>query len=469
MLKLLRNKKTAKKIWIALAVLILPAFLFWGMGSAIRNKETSDYAGTVLGRRVSLREYKEALDAVKNTAIIRFGADLSEAKEHLNMEKQAWERIALLWEAKKRKIKVEDADVIQTIESFPFFARNGAFQEKLYADSLRYTFRIQAREFEEEVRQNLILAKLFTQIASKVKLSDEDIRKEYHKLNQEISIYYIAGLPLNFAGELRPSGQVLKEYFNKNRIQFKQPLCFNLEYVTLNSEEKTRHTLALLRKNKDLAATAKEANLKIKETGLFSQDETIPEIGWQPQIVELAAKAEAGQFLQPLQIDKQFFILRLKDKKEAFIPAFDAIKEKVQEAYIKTTSRTLAQEKIGECLKKLNELAATQPKTIEFAKISGHYGLKYGETAPFVFGTYIEGIGASDELWLKANELNENNFSSIINQPTGFFIIRLKSRGVINEQKFEKERLEFAKKILLQKENETFASFLEELFKNAQQ
>ena len=56
MLKLLRHKNTAKRIWIGLAILILPAFLFWGMGSALRNKEGPAYAGTVFGRKVSLLE-----------------------------------------------------------------------------------------------------------------------------------------------------------------------------------------------------------------------------------------------------------------------------------------------------------------------------------------------------------------------------------------------------------------------------
>ena len=39
MLRALRNKKTAKKVWIVLAVIIVPAFVLWGSGSLLRSKE----------------------------------------------------------------------------------------------------------------------------------------------------------------------------------------------------------------------------------------------------------------------------------------------------------------------------------------------------------------------------------------------------------------------------------------------
>ena len=65
MLKKLRNKKTAKRIWIVLAILILPAFVLWGAGSFMRNKEKGEsaYAGKVFGRTVSTLEYQDALCA----------------------------------------------------------------------------------------------------------------------------------------------------------------------------------------------------------------------------------------------------------------------------------------------------------------------------------------------------------------------------------------------------------------------
>ena len=58
MLKKLRKKKTAKRIWVILTILILPAFVFWGFGSFMRSKEEITYAGKIFGKKVPFQEYR---------------------------------------------------------------------------------------------------------------------------------------------------------------------------------------------------------------------------------------------------------------------------------------------------------------------------------------------------------------------------------------------------------------------------
>ena len=59
MLKFLRNKKTAKKVWIGLAIIIIPAFALWGFGGASRNKEETASVGKIFGHSVSIIEFKK--------------------------------------------------------------------------------------------------------------------------------------------------------------------------------------------------------------------------------------------------------------------------------------------------------------------------------------------------------------------------------------------------------------------------
>lgn len=182
MLKLLRHKKTAKKIWIGLAIMVLPAFLFWGLGSAIRGKNENEYIGKIAGRKISKLEYKDALSAVRNIAIMEYGENLSKIEKALNLEAQAWQRLILLYEAKKYKIKTSDREVVELIESYPFFQRNGAFDNKAYNDTLKYLFRTQARLFEEQNRQNIILSKLYHKITEGVTIDDKEIQEGYIKI-----------------------------------------------------------------------------------------------------------------------------------------------------------------------------------------------------------------------------------------------------------------------------------------------
>src|SRR3989338_8703679 len=127
MLKQLRDKKTAKKILIVLAIVIIPAFVFWGFSSALRSQRESNYAGKIFEKRITLLEFKDAIEAIRSQAIMQFGDKFSEIQKYLNLESQAWERLILLYAAKKRKITVGDQEVIDLIQKYPFFQRNGRF------------------------------------------------------------------------------------------------------------------------------------------------------------------------------------------------------------------------------------------------------------------------------------------------------------------------------------------------------
>jgi parvulin-like peptidyl-prolyl isomerase len=460
-LKKLRNKKTAKWIWIGLAILIVPAFLLWGLGSAIRSR------GEATG--ISNLEYKDALDAVKNMAIMQFGDKFSEIQKYLNLESQAWERLLLLRAAKKRKINATDKEVIKLIESYPLFQRKGQFDNGVYSGILQYYFRTQARVFEEQTRQNIILSKLYRQVTDNIKVSEEEIKKEYRRLNEEISIYYIASLPSDFSKDITASEEELKDYFAKNSFEFKQPLSFNIEYLSVNSEDKIKDIRGRLNKSKDFSKVAKDKAVEVKETGLFTQTDSIPGIGWSPQILSLIPQLKLGQFSAPIHLDKNYYILRLKERKEPYIPDLAAIKDKVKETFIKNKAKKIAKNKIEDCLKVLKETYSTNPKSINLEKIAKTCGLKSDSTDFFKYGSYIEGTGASDSFWTAAQELKDDDeFSNIIDVPSGFYIIKLKSKIPIDQKKFESERLEFNQKLLQQLQQEYFAKFIEELKRKAQ-
>jgi peptidyl-prolyl cis-trans isomerase D len=467
MLKQLRHKKTAKRIFIFLAIVIIPAFAFWGFSSVLRGPKESGYAGRIFGKSISLLEYGDAYEGARNQAIMQFGDKFLEAQKYLDLEAQAWQRLILLYEAGKRKIKVSDAQVIRQIESYPVFQRNGKFDDRLYAERLRYYFRAQPRVFEEQTRQNLALSKLYRQLTDSVNLSEDEIKKDYQKLNSEMSLYYIAGLPSEFAKFIWPSEQEIKDYFAKNSLDFKVPLSFNVEYLAFDSENKARQATLQIRKKNDLAKVAKDLNLSLKETGLFSQIDPIPGIGWSPEIMNLISNLRASKFSPLIQVDKNYYILRLKERKEPYIPDLEKIKDKVREKFIKDGSNRVAKQKIEDCLKKLKESYRINPKAVDFKKVAKEGGLTWGSTDFFKYGSYIAGIGASDNFWTQAEGLEEDGFSGIITTQAGFYIIKLKSKTHIDEKKFESEKSEFSLKLLEQKKEEYFTKFAEELFRKS--
>ncbi len=472
MLKKLRHKKTAKKIWIGLAIIILPAFVLWGTGSVMRNKETSAYAGIIFGKKITLLDYRDSYSAVTNLAIMRFGDSLPEIKKSLALESQAWERLILLAETQKRKISASDKEVIETLQNYPVFMRQGRFDQRIYTELLQYVFHVQARAFEEQTRQNIILRKLYDELTAGVKISDKETREEYEKFNEEISLYYLAALAADFAKDIALGEDEVKGYFAKNALSFKQPLSFNVEYAALPAaaenenqiKEEIKKIFLRLNNKEDFALVAKDFKLELKESGLFSETDPIPAIGWAPQLMSAISKAKTGDYLPPAYLDKNFYILKIKEIKAPFIPELSAIKDKVKDAMVKDKSREIAKAKIKVAIDKL----VLDPNQAGFEKIAKEEGLKSGSTTGFKYGSYIEGIGASDIFWMKAKELKEGQVSSPIDTPEGFYVIKLKSKTAIDEKKFSEDKDDFAKKLLLLKKSEYFARFTQELKRKTQ-
>lgn len=474
MLKKLRGKKTAKRILIFLAIIIVPAFVLWGSGSVTRNRNDPAFVGSISGRKVSLLDYREALDAVRVQAFIRFGDNLPEAEKYLNLESQAWDRLLLLAEAKKRRLSASDREVVDLIASYPFFKNKGRFDNKIYSSMLQYEFRVQPRAFEEQARQNLVISKLFRSLTDNIRVSEEDIKEGYRRLNEQISLDYIASLPSQFAKDISFSDEEVRNYFLKENLQFKQPLSFNIEYVMIPlgeekaTKEKIKNAFLRLRKKEELNKIAKDLDIEAKETGMFAQAESIPGIGWSPQIMGFISKLKTGECLAPVRMDRYYYLLRLKTRKEPHIPEFETIKTKVREALIKYSAQKIARERIEMCLKKLKTMPGGEVRPASFARAAKECGLKTDSTALFKYDSYLEGIGVADIFWTTAQSLKASGFSDIIQMPSGFYIIQLKTKVPFDEKKFSQEKEEFAQRLLLQKKEESFVKFIEDLKRKAQ-
>jgi hypothetical protein len=105
---------------------------------------------------------------------------------------------------------------------------------------------------------------------------------------------------------------------------------------------------------------------------------------------------------------------------------------------------------------------------VNLEKTAKNFGLRTSSTDLFKYGSYIEGVGASDTFWTIAQNLKEEEFSDVIYMPSGFYIIKLKSRVAVDENKFAAEKTEFSEKLLAQKKTEVFYTFVLELKKKAQ-
>ena len=468
MLRRLQNKKVQKKIWIVLILFILPGFIVWGAKSSIRGGKQDKSFVKIMGRKISQEEFTDAMRSVELQLRMQFGESFSQLQKFFNLNSLAWQRLFLLEEAKKRRLKVQDAELIDYIQKDPTFFSKGRFDKILYEQSIKYGLHMQARAFEEFVRQNLIIKKLSAEATKDVKTSDEEVRNAYKKENEQISLTYLESLSLAFEKDIGPQEEELKDYFSKNSLDFKLATTYNLSFLALTSKDQIKNLDELLGKKEPLQNLAQIANITIQETGWFSQQDPIPVIGWDQKTSNLLGQTEKGAYLPVLETEKVIYVLNLKDTRDPHIPQFEEAKDKIREKFIKDASRAKAKEKIEECRKSMQERSAQDSKAIDFEKIAQEKGAKYGQTDMFGFGSYVEGIGASDNLFTAGNNLKDGEISPVIEMPSGFYIIRLKEKKLIDEEKFAKEKEAFGRKILEQKKSEFFSKYLQELIQKSQ-
>ncbi|MCG8431923.1 MAG: peptidylprolyl isomerase, partial [Candidatus Omnitrophica bacterium] len=452
MLKILRGKKVYKKILIPLASIIVLAFVFWGSSSLMRDRSrdrTDGPVGTLFGRKVGREQFDQALEAVKNLAIIRFGDNFSEVADYLNLEVQAWERIALLHEARTRKIKASDREVVESIQKYAFFHNDeGAFDQKRYYEILQYYFQTQPRVFEEQMRQNLIIAKLYEQVAGAVSLTDEEVREEYERRNEEISISYLAAFPSDLTEGITPSETQIGEYYERNSVSFKEPLAFRVAYVSAPEEKTIQEMQERAQRNKDFAAAAGELNLEVTETDFFAETDPIPGLGWEPRLNKILSVLEEGELAPPFSTEENvYYLLKLTRRRTPSIPELKEIKDKVAEAFIQAESVKLARQKIEAAHDALTRQLTENPGNLNLAHSAKQFGLKSDSTGLFKYRSYIEGLGASDAFWLAARRLKKDDISDIINSPSGFFIITPKEKVPVDEEAFEEEKEDFREKV----------------------
>ncbi|MCU0665552.1 MAG: SurA N-terminal domain-containing protein [Candidatus Omnitrophica bacterium] len=469
MLKFLRDRKNSKKIWIFLAIVIVIPFAFWGAGSVVSDKNYAGYVGTICGRKITSSQFQDSYNATAARLRLQFPDQFDQLKDSLDLESQAWERLVLISEAKRRNIKVTDQEVIKDITANPTFQGKNGFDDSAYKHIIKYYLHSSPRAFEEQTRESLMLAKLYDQVTCVVKLDDEQLKEEYRKANEELSISYISAQYAELEKNIQADDETLKSYFQNNSIKFKEPLSFNLEYVKIEAEEKTslkqrsEKIFLLAQKNIPLKKIAQENKLTLKETGLFPETGPIPEIGWAKQIINALPKIKPDEYLPPYCNQQACFLAKIKVKMDPYIPEFTTIKDKIKIIFSREKAKEQAKERIEKCLARLKE----QPDSDIFETTAVENGLKYASTSFFKFASYIEGIGSSSEFWLTAEKLQPNKASEIISTPTALFIIRLKEKKEADWNKFEEDKKTFSEKILSDKKNEYFTSFLKELDKKA--
>ena len=515
LLKFFRKRKNMKRIMWGLAIIIIPAFVVWGSGSAGKNKNNKpDYAGKIFGKKIPYDLYYNMWNASRDYAIKSYGNNVPAEF----IDQMAWSRIMLIEEAKREKIAVTDKEVVEKLTSFPAFQKNGSFDKKLYKSMLQDT----ARSFEEKLRDDLSLSKLKDKITSNINVNDEDVKNEYKKKFEKIKSSYVLIPFSDSEKDVRYKDSDLKNFYGQNKETFKKSEQANIKYigilyakfdneVTIKDEQinrffeehitdfkkpaskenpilddadknSIREKLSLQRKTslaeevgyrildqviqkKNLEEPSRDNSVEIKETGFFSANEDIPGIGWSYDFAKASFELKKNEISNVLvKTDKGLYIIQLKEKKEAYIPNYAEIEDTIKKAFIKEESIKLSQKKSEKIYLDIINGAKTN-KTLEYA--AKKYNLQVKQTDFIARDGYIPEIGPAREFIETASSAKIGSILKPLKSLQGWVILEPLELKPIDEVKFMEEKGKFKETLLANKKEEVFNKYFEGLKKKA--
>ena len=180
-------------------------------------------------------------NSVTNTlltmAISGRNVDFQSMRDQKEVVQEAAKRILLLKAADERGLKVDDLSVADFIKQIPMFQVKGNFNVNMYKMFVTYylgRYRITEEQFENAIRENLVINMLQNQTTASVIASLEEVHQYYNDLNKEFQIQVARFNSKDFTDKVNVKNDALKAYFEKNRSKYLIPAKYKFHAVRFN-------------------------------------------------------------------------------------------------------------------------------------------------------------------------------------------------------------------------------------------
>lgn len=224
------------------------------------------------------------------------------------------------------------------------------------------------------------------------------------------------------------------------------------------AKEEARRAVSQIYRNGNLIDYAEKNGLSVHETGFFSEEEPIEGIGINRDFSDSAFLLKTGEISPIVSVDKRYLILQLIERKESYLPTLEEAEDRVAKMMKKEKAKTMAK---GEAERFLSELKSGTPMD----QIASREHLTLEETGFFTRSRgFISKIGFSQGLAKEAFSLTpQRPFpQKVYGIRANYFIVGLKERGEVDQEKFQPQKEKVRERLLAQKREERVKLWLKE-------
>lgn len=459
----------------SLALVVLTFVFFYVpdfLGTPGETTGTSANAvATVQGRPITVSDFTRAYNAQMNQFRNAYGANMSPAMlRQLGIDRQVLQQMidqqAVLAEADRLGITATDAEVRERIMGISAFQENGQFiGEQRYRQLLRLQRPpITPAQFEEEIRNSVILDKMRSTLTEWITVSDAEADAEYRRRNEKVSLELASFPTVSFLDKVQVTDADVNAYYEKNKEtyrigerrkvryllldvqairnnitvpeqdiqrayrqnidQYTQTEQVRASHILLNTEGKDEATVRakaedLLKQLKAGADFAALATANSQDTASAAKGGDLDFFGrgrMVPEFEQVAFTLPVGQLSELVRTQYGFHIIKVTDKKAAEVQPLDAVRPQITEQLKFERAQTRVQD--------LATAIAAEVKTpADLEKAATSRGLKTQESPLFTRTEPIPGLGASPEVSEEAFTLEQGKVSGPLGTGTGIAFI----------------------------------------------
>jgi parvulin-like peptidyl-prolyl isomerase len=126
--------------------------------------------------------------------------------------------------------------------------------------------------------------------------------------------------------------ETLQTYFEGHKQNFRVPDTVRLEIVDLDDDD-AEAFYEKIKNNGELEQTVKEFSSEDRNL-TFRRTKWIPYTAIPADIKELVESGKVGDIIRPAQVDREVQIIKILDKREAYTPAFEEVKDQLRSSIL---------------------------------------------------------------------------------------------------------------------------------------
>jgi peptidyl-prolyl cis-trans isomerase D len=481
MLKVLREnlKYLSWILWVVILVFIL--FVFVDFGGTVGQQATVRESAAKVGEDdVTWGEFQRAYRRLEDQMRQMYGDNFSaDVARQMRLPMQAMNQLVsqkiLLAEARAMDLAATDDEVRRAVLDIPAFKdASGAFVgSDLYADILRsngYT----VAEFEQTIRDELVLDKLRSVLARSVFVPDAEVEKSYREQVERAAIRYVQlrtdrlppspPRPITDAdlrayydahkselelGERRVVAYALVDqsvvrqnenvtdadlsaFYEANQEQYRREEEVRARHILVKVEGRTGSQAEAeieaarrrIEAGEDFAAVAaavsEDDSNKARggDLGFFARGRMVK------PFEDAAFGAATGELVGPVQTDFGFHLLQVLERREAGIRPFAEVREEIRARLLNERVNTTAEAKAKALAERVTKEKASTVEALQ-ALIAGDPALSVEVTPAFSRTDSVPNIGRAGGFINAAFELAVGGVSAPVRVPRGFAVLLL--------------------------------------------